>query len=156
MFYRTIGEAYLPIAFRIAHAVAPKAKLYYNDYNLEYADAKAVAARKIVRLVQSYGVKIHAVGLQGHLVSESTPTQSKPAPSQKILEKALRLFTSAGVDVAYTEVDVRFNTPATPAKYKVQADAYSRVTKSCLAVKRCVGITLWVSSTNVIPVCHSF
>jgi len=40
------------------------------------------------------------------------------------------------VDVVYTEIDVRMNTPATPAKLAAQAKAYETVAKSCLAVKR--------------------
>lgn len=69
VFLRVIGEAYIPIAFRLAAAADPNAKLYYNDYNLEYGLAKALGAQKIVKLVQSYGVRIDGVGLQGHLVS---------------------------------------------------------------------------------------
>jgi endo-1,4-beta-xylanase len=55
------------------------------------------------------------------------------------------LYTDLGVEVAYTELDVRFTTPATPAKLKAQADAYARVVQSCINVKKCVGITIWVS-----------
>jgi endo-1,4-beta-xylanase len=47
------------------------------------------------------------------------------------------------VDVVYTEIDIRMNTPATPAKLKAQAAAYETVAKSCLAVKRCIGMTVW-------------
>lgn len=147
VFLRVIGEAYLPIAFRIAAAADPAAKLYYNDYNLEYgADApKTLGAVRIAKLIQSWGVKIDGVGLQGHLVTEKTPTQDVPAPSQEVLEGSLRAFTDLGLDVAYTEVDIRMNTPATADKLQVQADAYARVAASCLAVPRCVGMTIWVS-----------
>ena len=31
--------------------------VYYNDYNLEYNEAKTDGARRIVELIQSYGVK---------------------------------------------------------------------------------------------------
>ncbi|TKX19039.1 endo-1,4-beta-xylanase-3 [Elsinoe australis] len=143
VFYNTIGEAYIPIAFKIAREVDPKAKLFYNDYNLEYAGPKAEGAARIVRLIKSYGVKIDGVGLQCHLASEVTPTAPGPAPDQATLIKALQLFTSQQVDVAYTEIDIRMNTPATPEKLAVQAAAYERVARSCLAEKRCVGMTLW-------------
>jgi endo-1,4-beta-xylanase len=69
-------------------------------------------------------VKINGVGFQAHLASE---------------------MTKRGVDVAYTEIDVRMNTPPTQAKLKVQADTYERIAASCLAVPRCVGMTTWVS-----------
>jgi endo-1,4-beta-xylanase len=85
VFLRVIGEAYIPMAFRITAEVDPAAKLYYNDYNLEYGEAKALGAVRIVKLVQSYGVKIDGVGLQAHLVVDSTPTQSVPTPSQEVL-----------------------------------------------------------------------
>ena len=143
VFLRVIGEAYLPISFRIAAAADPNAKLYYNDYNLEYADAKALGAQRIVKLVQSWGVKIDGVGLQGHLVTSSTPTQSVPTPSQEILEQSLRLYTDLGVDVAYTELDIRMPLPETSEKLQVQSAAFARVAASCIAVPRCVGITLW-------------
>jgi len=52
-------------------------------------------------------------------------------------------MTSRGVDVAYTELDIRMITPATPAKLAVQAAAYDRVTRSCMTNARCIGITLW-------------
>ncbi|TPX17564.1 uncharacterized protein E0L32_012127 [Thyridium curvatum] len=143
VFLKVIGEAYIPISFRLAAAADPAAKLYYNDYNLEYGEAKAQGAARIVKLVQSYGIKIDGVGLQGHLVSEPTGTQKTPTPSQETLEKTLKMYTDLGVDVAYTELDIRMNTPATQAKLKVQADAYGRVFGSCMANPRCVGITLW-------------
>ncbi|KAM0416005.1 hypothetical protein ACHAPT_013032 [Fusarium lateritium] len=143
VWYRTIGEAYIPIAFRLAAKADPKAKLWYNDYNLEYNGAKTAGAARLVKLVQSYGVKINGVGLQGHLVVEPTPTQPSITPSRKTLEDSLRSFTDLGVLVEYTEVDIRLNTPATEAKLREQSKAYQRVVESCLAVKKCIGFKLW-------------
>jgi endo-1,4-beta-xylanase len=143
VFLRVVGEAYLPISFRMAAAADSTAKLYYNDYNLEYGDAKAKGAVKIVKLVQSYGVKIDGVGLQGHMVSEPTGTQSTPCPSREVLGKALKMFTDLGVDVAYTEVDVRMKTPATAAKLQRHAQAYADMAGACIDNPRCVGFTVW-------------
>ncbi|MBE3049905.1 endo-1,4-beta-xylanase [Candidatus Bathyarchaeota archaeon] len=87
------------------------------------------------QLVQSWGLKIDGVGLQGHMVTESTPTQDVPTPSRDILADALRIFTDLGVDVAYTEVDIRMNTPATAAKLEEHAAAFGRMMGACMDVE---------------------
>ncbi|KAF2876395.1 endo-1,4-beta-xylanase precursor [Massariosphaeria phaeospora] len=143
VFLRVIGEQYLPIAFRIAAAADPAAKLYYNDYNLEYGDAKHQGALRIVKLVQSWGVKIDGVGLQGHLTSEPTGTQSIITPSTEVLTKTLQDYADLNVDVAYTELDIRMKTPTSTQKLQAQADAWARVAQSCMNVQRCVGMTIW-------------
>lgn len=125
VFYNTIGETYIPIAFAHAAKVAPKVSLFYNDYNLEYNSDKTAGARRIVELVQSYGVKINGVGFQCHVASEETPTAG-PAPSVDTLTSALTSLTDLDVNVAYTEIDVRMNTPPTPAKLAVQKQVYAR------------------------------
>ncbi|KAG9377939.1 Beta-xylanase [Pyrenophora tritici-repentis] len=142
VFLRVIGEAYIPVAFKMAAAADPNAKLYYNDYNLEDGGAKHAGAMKIVKLVQSYGVKINGVGFQAHLASESTASAG-PLPSLAVLTKSLQDVANLGVDVAYTELDIRCTLPATSAKLAVAATAWARVAQSCLNVKQCVGITLW-------------
>ncbi|KAL6154476.1 hypothetical protein ACJQWK_02109 [Exserohilum turcicum] len=143
VFYNTIGEAFLPIAFRLANKYRGKAELFYNDYNLEYNQNKTAGAARIVELIKSYGVRIDGVGYQAHLASEITPTASSVTPDQATLEAALRHTADLGVKVAYTEIDVRMNTLATPEKLQVQADAFERVAKSCIAVKKCIGMTVW-------------
>ncbi|EPE36981.1 (Trans)glycosidase [Glarea lozoyensis ATCC 20868] len=143
VFYDTIGESFIPLAFKFASEIDPNAKLYYNDYNLEYNNAKTDAAARIVALVKSHGVKIQGVGFQAHLTSESTPTSAAVTPDQGVLEAALKKMTVQGVNVAYTELDVRMNTPVTPAKQAAQAEAYARVVRSCMAVEKCEGITIW-------------
>jgi endo-1,4-beta-xylanase len=145
VFLRVIGEQYLPIAFRMAAAADPAAKLYYNDYNLEYGTAKHLGALRIVKLVQSWGAKIDGVGLQGHLVSEPTGTQSEVTPSVAVLTKVLQDYANLGVDVAYTELDVRSRTPSNAQKLADAAAAWARVAQSCINVQRCVGMTIWVS-----------
>ncbi|CAA9963962.1 hypothetical protein P3342_009647 [Pyrenophora teres f. teres] len=142
VWYNTIGEAFLPIAFRFANKYRGKARLFYNDYNLEYNNNKTAGAVRIVKLIKSYGVRIDGVGYQAHLAIETTPT-APAAPDQKTLETALRATADLGLDVAYTELDLRMNTPATPEKLQVQGEVFERVARSCMAVKRCIGITVW-------------
>jgi len=132
------------MAFRIAATADPAAKLYYNDYNLEYLGPKLQGTVYIVKLVQSYGVRIDGVGYQGYLVTESTPTQSMPTPSEEDLIAALKMTSDLGVDVLYTEIDIRIRTPSNAQKQQQLANAYARVAKSCINVPRCVGITIWV------------
>ncbi|KAF9691685.1 hypothetical protein EKO04_010210 [Ascochyta lentis] len=143
VFLDTIGEAYIPIAFRLAAKYAKGSKLYYNDYNLEYNGAKTEGAARIVRLVKSYGLRIDGVGYQAHLASEPTATAPGAVPDQATLVAALKATSDLGVNVVYTEIDVRMNTPATPEKLATQAKAWERIARSCIAVKRCEGMTVW-------------
>jgi endo-1,4-beta-xylanase len=137
VFYNAMGPSYIPIAFAAAAAADPAAKLYYNDYNIEYAGSKATAAQSIVQLVQAAGARIDGVGFQGHFIVGSTPSASS-------LTSVLNSFVSLGVEVAYTEVDVRFTSlPPTSAGLQQQATDYASVVSACLAVSKCVGVTVW-------------
>lgn len=108
-FYTTIGEYYIPIAFAAAAAADPAAKLYYNDYNIEYTGTKLTEALAIVDLIQGAGVQIDGVGLQAHFIVGSTNTADEYAD-------VLSQFTAKGVEVAYTELDIRHSTlPPTDA-----------------------------------------
>ncbi|KAL5115827.1 hypothetical protein ACEQ8H_006322 [Pleosporales sp. CAS-2024a] len=144
VWYKTIGEAYLPIAFRLAKKYDPNALLFYNDYNIENNGAKTQGAVRIVNLIKSYGVEIDGVGYQGHFTSEPTRTGSKPAPDVETLTAALRATADLGVDVAYTELDVRKNdTSTSDAALAAQAQVWNNVAKACLSVDRCIGMTVW-------------
>jgi endo-1,4-beta-xylanase len=137
VFYKVLGTSYLPIAFKAAAAADPAAKLYYNDYNIEYSGAKATAAQNIVKIVKNAGARIDGVGFQGHFIVGGTPSRSD-------LAGVLNSFVALGVEVAYTEVDVRFSSlPATSAGYAQQATDYAAVVGACLDVAKCVGITVW-------------
>ncbi|CCX06150.1 Similar to Endo-1,4-beta-xylanase; acc. no. O60206 [Pyronema omphalodes CBS 100304] len=48
-----------------------------------------------------------------------------------------------GVEVALTEVDIRMTLPVTDAKLAQQAVDYKNVVGACVAVGRCIGITIW-------------
>lgn len=136
-FYTTIGEYYIPIAFAAAAAADPDAKLYYNDYNIEYTGTKLTEALAIVDMVQGAGVQIDGVGLQGHFIVGSTNTADEYAD-------VLSQFTAKGVEVAYTELDIRHSSlPPTTAEIESQAVGYAAVVQACLQTDGCVGVTVW-------------
>ncbi|KAI0481161.1 glycoside hydrolase superfamily [Xylariaceae sp. FL0804] len=135
-----IGEDYVPMAFAAAtqavRAGNLTVKLYYNDYNIEYAGAKADAAMAIVQDIKARGYQIDGVGMESHFIVGSTPD----AASQTAVKQN---FTALDVDVAITELDVRANTPPTAADETQQVVDYYNSVASCAAVARCVGVTVW-------------
>ncbi|KAJ0287405.1 Glycoside hydrolase, 10, partial [Colletotrichum noveboracense] len=137
VFYNTLGTDYLPISFRAARAADPNTKLYLNDYNLEYNGAKTDRVYEAATIVQNAGAPIDGVGFQGHLIVGSTPGRSA-------LATALRRFTALGLEVAYTELDIRHSSlPASSAALVTQGNDFANVVGSCVDVDGCVGVTIW-------------
>ncbi|KAK3377957.1 glycoside hydrolase superfamily [Podospora didyma] len=138
IFYKVLGEEYLKLAFQVAAAVDPGAKLYYNDYGIERpASVKTAGAVKLVKMLKDAGIKIDGVGMQAHLHADNHPTTQDHIDTMK-------LYTALGVsEVAFTELDVRIKMPVDAEKLAMQADSYKAVATACVKVKECVGITLW-------------
>ncbi|MFE2385512.1 endo-1,4-beta-xylanase [Streptomyces misionensis] len=134
-FYNAMGKDYIADALRTAHAADPGAKLYINDYNIEGSGAKADAMYQLASDLKKQGVPLDGIGFQGHLaIQYSFPSN---------MRQNLQRFADLGLDVAFTELDVRMQMPADSTKLATQADYYRQVTDACLAVSRCVGITVW-------------
>lgn len=137
VFFQTLGTDFIPISFAAAEDADPSAKLYYNDFNLETVPSKADGAVRIVRLLQDANVRIDGLGFQAHLDVGRTPNQTA-------LTALLDRFTTLGLEVAYTELDIAHTSlPANPAALQQQANDYVSVVRSCLAVAECVGIVVW-------------
>jgi endo-1,4-beta-xylanase len=129
-----LGPGYIADAFRWARAADPQAKLYINDYEVEYDTPKRAALHELVRDLRAQGVPVDGVGFQTHVPLHSELRQ---------LPGTLRMFADLGVDVAITELDVRMELPVDSAKLARQAELYHRATTACLAVSRCVSLTVW-------------
>jgi len=124
-----IGNSYIEQAFQAARAADSAAKLCYNDYNIEdWSAAKTQAVYSMVKDFKSRGIPIDCVGFQSHFNANS------PVPSS--FQTTLSNFAALGVDVALTELDIEGSGSA-------QATNYTNAVKACLAVSRCVGITVW-------------
>jgi len=95
--FRIIGEDYIQYAFQFAHEADPDAELYYNDYNMWYP-GKVEATVQLVKDLQSKGIPIHGIGLQGHWGLDY--------PKLDELEVAFQAYADAGMKIMVTELDI--------------------------------------------------
>jgi GH35 family endo-1,4-beta-xylanase len=95
--YRICGEDFIIRAFEYAHAADPSAQLFYNDYNTERPEKRERVYRLLKQLVDA-GVPIAGVGLQAHW--------SVNEPSAHDLQTAIDRFSSLGLKVQVTELDI--------------------------------------------------
>lgn len=96
-FYNLLGESFIDSAFVYAAKAAPGTEFYYNDYNIEQPKKRA-GALAIVKRLKDKGIKIDGVGIQGHWSLENLPL--------KDIEESIVAFSSLGVKVMFTELDI--------------------------------------------------
>lgn len=96
---RAIGDDFIVKAFEFAHAADPDAELYYNDYNIELP-WKRERTLRLLRELRAAGVRIDAVGIQGHWMLDPN------GPAPHVISDAIREFHAAGFKVMITELDV--------------------------------------------------
>jgi endo-1,4-beta-xylanase len=95
--FQICGEDYIIKAFEYAHQADPDAKLYYNDYNTERPE-KRERIYKLLKSLKDKGVPIDGVGLQAHW--------SLREPSEVDLRAAIERYSSLGLKIQFTEVDM--------------------------------------------------
>jgi endo-1,4-beta-xylanase len=95
--YKIAGKDFIKAAFRKAQRVDPDAELYYNDYNVWKA-SKRKGILDFAKEMVAEGIKVDAIGMQGHYQLES--------PSLAEIEQAIIDIHEAGFKVAVTELDV--------------------------------------------------
>ncbi|MFD6035613.1 endo-1,4-beta-xylanase [Streptomyces griseoincarnatus] len=136
---RELGPEVVADAFRWAHKADPKAKLFFNDFNVESVNAKSDAYYALVKDLLKQRVPVHGFSVQGHLSTR----YGFPGD----LADNLHRFDALGLETAVTELDVRMDVPEgslpTPAQEKQQAEYYQRVLEACLDVEGCNSFTIW-------------
>lgn len=151
-----IGEDFIAKAFEFAHEADPDALLFYNDYN----EISPVKRKKIIRLIkdlQLKGVPINGIGLQGHWAINE--------PSREQLEKTLEDFSTLGIKMQITELDISvyskehvarerkasdYDTVFTPEKEAKQREVYKMSFDLFRKYKKNIsGVTFWnISDRN--------
>lgn len=133
-----IGPDVIDSVFTWAARADPDAKLYLNDYSVEHPINNQVKINRLLALaqrLQTAGIPIHGIGLQGHLTLQ--------APTQAQFAQTMAIFTNANFDVRISELDVRIPDNAGAAALQDQAAIYRDIMRACLANARCTGITTW-------------
>src|SRR5579884_3376760 len=136
VFYNAFGggEQYIADAIKTAHAADPNAKLYLNDYNIEGENAKSNAMYTLAQQLLAQGVPLGGIGLESHFIVGQVPSS---------MQANMQRFAALGLDVAVTELDDRIPLPASSGNLAQQATDYANITKWCLSVSRCVGVSQW-------------
>ena len=100
--YTIIGEEYVELALRFAHQADPDARLYVNENNivgiLGVLSLKRRNFLNIVKGLLERQVPLHGVGIQGHWAHDY--------PQAEHVAETLELFSSLGLDVQITELDM--------------------------------------------------
>ncbi|OHB66633.1 MAG: 1,4-beta-xylanase [Planctomycetes bacterium RBG_13_60_9] len=92
-----VGEDYVQKAFEYAREADPTAELYYNEYD-EEKPAKCEGVVRLVRGLQSKGIRVDGVGIQGHWFLDY--------PGIEEIETSFVTLSQLGVKLMVTEMDV--------------------------------------------------
>ena len=95
--WEILGEEFVPLAFQYAHEADPDVELYYNDYGMNVPGRRDAVVR-LVKTLQERGLRIDAVGMQGHMGMDY--------PLLEDLEASIEAFAATGVKVMITEWDM--------------------------------------------------
>ncbi|WP_205510557.1 endo-1,4-beta-xylanase [Longitalea arenae] len=149
LWYQICGDEFIVKAFEYAHAADPNAQLFYNDYNTERPEKRERIYQLLKKLVDAK-VPIHGVGLQGHW--------SIYEPSENELRAAIEKFSSLGLKVQVTELDISVypweknrrakrpdeNDSFTAEREQQQLEQYKKVFRIFRDYKNVItGITFW-------------
>jgi endo-1,4-beta-xylanase len=135
IWYDVLGPDYIAQALEWAHEADPNAKLYLNDYDIEWAGPKSDGMYALAQDLLARQVPLDGIGFESHLaIQDGFPGG---------MAQNMQRFADLGLDVAITEADVRMPLPVTPEKLAQQADYYRQLAEACLAVQRCVSFTIW-------------
>ena len=137
-----LGPGYIAAAFAAARTADPRAKLLYNDYDLEAAspsqEARRDALLRLLDQLQGQGAPIDGVGLQSHLHPSMPPDDNRYC-------RFLRDIAGRGLEIAVTELDVMESGTlgSVAARDQVVADCYARFLAIVLDEHAVSSVVIW-------------
>lgn len=146
---RICGEEFIGKAFEYARLADPLALLFYNDYNTE-RPGKRERVLRLLRQLLDAGTPIDGLGIQAHW--------SIYEPSEKDLRETIEIFSSLGLPIQITELDIsiypheaarRSRWPGEPAFFtpqleQQQIEQYKKVFSILREYKDSItGLTFW-------------
>ncbi len=160
--YKICGEEFIGKAFRWAHEADPDALLFYNEYNTENP-VKREKTYEMLRKLLAEGVPVNGVGIQAHwniggprhVGQMNQPGEGDfeiPGSSESAIRETINKFSSLGLAVQITELDVSIYTSRTdtlnlgftPEREKKQIDFYKKAFEVFREKKKVItGVTFW-------------
>jgi endo-1,4-beta-xylanase len=157
--HQILGESYIAEAFRAAHDADPNVKLFYNDY-YDHIAAKRDGIYDMLKGLLDSGVVVHGVGIQAHLSIAPSMDMNHQGYHQTVdnIEAAIEKYSSLGLEVQITEMDVSLYIPGvtytsdtfytaatfTDALKTQQAERYRAFFELFRAHRNVItGVTLW-------------
>lgn len=120
---RLIGPEYIEHALIRASKADPDAILFLNDYNNEaMGNPKADAMFEYVKSLKERNIPIGGVGFQLHM-------DTRYPYDEDAIRANIRRYAEIGVDVAFTEVDVRLPVATREAHLEKQKEIYASLMK---------------------------
>lgn len=127
--------AYISDCFEWAHQADPNARLFLNDFGIEFTGDRMYSEdrdRQIFTLLQkmkSEGVPVDGVGFQMHLYGVDFLTDNDLSRKMDALRQNITKYQALGLDVLFTELDVRLCGVSGTKKqrYDLQARIYEKV-----------------------------
>ena len=160
--FKICGEEFIGKAFQWAHEADPNAVLFYNEYNTENP-AKREKVYEMLKKLLAQGVPVMGVGMQAHwnigspkhVGQMNQPGEGDfviPGSSEDAIRTSIDKFSSLGLVVQMTELDVTIytgrtdtlNLGFTPEREQKQVDFYKKAFQVFRDEKKVItGVTFW-------------
>jgi beta-galactosidase len=147
--FQIAGEDFIAKAFEFAHEADPQAILFYNDYNCTRPEKRERIYKMLKKLIDK-GVPVQGMGMQGHW--------SIFEPSEQELRTAMERYSSLGIKIQITELDLSVykwekesrkrvdmeDDPFTPEQEKLQVEKYDMIFRVFRDYRKVItGVTFW-------------